>query len=51
MSDLSSHSESYRDGFRLGLATGALALSVVTFINLFWFEKSLVAVARCGWHS
>jgi hypothetical protein len=34
----------YRDGRRIGLATGALALSVVSFVNMFGFEKSVLAI-------
>jgi len=34
----------YRDGRRIGLATGALALSVVSFVNIFGIEKSVLAI-------
>jgi|SRR5678815_1705766 len=34
----------YQDGRRIGLATGALALSVVSFVNLFGIEKSVLAI-------
>ncbi len=33
----------YQRGRRMGLATGALTLSVVAFVNLFGFEKSIPA--------
>jgi hypothetical protein len=33
----------YQEGRRLGLATAALALSVVAFLNLLGFEKSILA--------
>ena len=34
----------YQDGRRLGLATAALALSIVAFINLLGIEKSILAI-------
>ena len=34
----------YERGRRIGLATGALALSVVAFVNLLGLEKSILAV-------
>lgn len=34
----------YQEGRRLGLATGALALSAVAFINMLGIEKSVLAV-------
>ncbi len=34
----------YDEGRRMGLATGALALSVVAFINLLGLEKSILAI-------
>jgi hypothetical protein len=33
----------YQQGRRLGLATGALALSIVAFVNLLGIEKSVLA--------
>ncbi len=33
----------YQRGRRMGLATGALALSVVAFVNLLGMEKSILA--------
>ncbi len=33
----------YQRGRRMGLATGALALSVVAFVNLLGLEKSILA--------
>ncbi len=33
----------YRDGWRSGLALGALAIAVVAFINLLSMEKSILA--------
>jgi hypothetical protein len=33
----------YQEGRRLGLATGALALSVVAFVNMLGIEKSVLA--------
>jgi len=33
----------YQEGRRLGLATAALALSAVAFVNLLGFEKSILA--------
>jgi hypothetical protein len=36
--------DAYRDGRRFGLATGALALSIVAFINLLGMEKSVLAI-------
>jgi hypothetical protein len=35
---------SFREGHRFGLATAALALSVVSFLNMLGFEKSLLAM-------
>lgn len=35
----------YDEGRRVGLATGALALSVVSYVNLLGIEKSLLAIA------
>jgi len=34
----------YVDGRRIGLATAALALSVVSFVNMLGMEKSILAV-------
>ena len=34
----------YQDGRRIGLATGALALSVVSFVNMLGLEKSILAI-------
>jgi hypothetical protein len=34
----------YQDGRRFGLATGALALSIVAFLNMFGMEKSILAI-------
>jgi hypothetical protein len=36
--------DAYQNGRRIGLATGALALSVVSFVNLFGIEKSVLAI-------
>lgn len=33
----------HKDGYRLGLATAALALSAVAFINMLGIEKSVLA--------
>jgi hypothetical protein len=33
----------HRDGYRLGLATSALALSVVAFVNMLGIEKSVLS--------
>ncbi len=35
----------YQEGWRSGLALGALAIAVVAFINLLSVEKSLLAIA------
>ncbi len=34
----------YRHGWRMGLATSALALSFISFLNLLGIEKSLLAL-------
>jgi hypothetical protein len=34
----------YRQGWRAGLALGALAMAVTAFINLFGFEKPILAI-------
>jgi hypothetical protein len=36
--------ESYSDGYRAGLATAAVAVSLVSFVNLLGMEKSLLAI-------
>lgn len=38
----------YQRGRRMGLATGALALSVVAFVNLLGVEKSALACVLAG---
>jgi hypothetical protein len=48
MSDLGDlpggESAAYRQGWRAGLALGALAIAVTAFINLFGFEKPILAI-------
>jgi hypothetical protein len=34
----------YRDGWRAGLALGALAIAIVAFVNLLSLEKSILAI-------
>ena len=34
----------YQEGRRYGLATAALALSIVSFLNMFGIEKSILAI-------
>lgn len=41
--DLEAVHTAHRDGYRLGLATAALALSVVAFVNMLGIEKSVLA--------
>jgi hypothetical protein len=36
--------QAYQNGRRFGLATGALALSIVSWFNLFGIEKSILAI-------
>ena len=47
MANMSSTEETrsaYRRGWKVGLATSALALSLLSFLNLFGIEKSLLAM-------